>query len=126
LRITISLEDPAGIDGSLAITVPRARPVAHEAADIDILAEGVDRGQPLMCRKVTICKRRSSNIGSVATSDKMLVFHPDKLGIRRPGGWAFFMMKRREFMTSRRISPSITVRVGCGADNRRHLASVLQ
>ena len=47
----LALKDAAGIDGSLAIAVPRARPVAHEAADIDILAEGVDRRQPLMCRK---------------------------------------------------------------------------
>src|SRR5262249_40576713 len=35
----------------LAVAVRGARPVAHEATYLDILAEGVDRGQPLMGRK---------------------------------------------------------------------------
>ena len=47
----LTLEDAAGIETDLAVAVRRARPVAHEATDLDILAEGVDGGQPLMGRK---------------------------------------------------------------------------
>jgi len=47
----LPLEDASGIDANLAIPLSRTRPVAHQAADFDILAEGINRGQPMMRRQ---------------------------------------------------------------------------
>src|SRR5262245_57757719 len=50
LRCFLPFEDASGIDANLAIPISRTRSVAHQATDFDILAEGIDRGQPMMRR----------------------------------------------------------------------------
>src|SRR5215467_15107832 len=42
----LAFEYPAGIDAGLTLRVGNARPVAHQSADIDGLAQGIDRRYP--------------------------------------------------------------------------------
>ena len=44
----LAFEDAAGIDAALAIPVRSARSVAHQPADFDMVAEGIDCGQPVV------------------------------------------------------------------------------
>src|SRR5215472_10516885 len=51
VRWLLPLEDAPCIDANLPIPLSRARSVAHQAADFDILAEWINRGQPIVRRQ---------------------------------------------------------------------------
>src|SRR5207248_4278875 len=47
----LALENPAGIDADLAMRVGNARSVAHQAAGLGILTQGIHRRHPTMRRQ---------------------------------------------------------------------------
>ena len=63
-----TLEDSAGIDADLTITVRNVGSVAHQAAGIDIVASGIGRGNRVARRQVANWTRRLLKKASGATN----------------------------------------------------------
>src|SRR6516162_11135341 len=67
----LTFQNPGGIDADLAMRLGDARPVAHQAADIDKLPEGIDRRYPMVSSKRS--DLNATIVGQWAAADQQCI-----------------------------------------------------